>query len=87
MWFTGHGDDSKSDMKNLLNDSTFSDFKIVCGDQTFNCHKCIMANKSEVIKTMLMLEDWSEKTLRIKDFDPATVKGVKFSMIIMDHYF
>jgi hypothetical protein len=80
---TGHGKDSKSDKKNLLNDSTFSDFKIICEDKTFDCHKCILANQSDVLKIMLLSKDWSENqedTLKIEGFEPDVVEKVNFIM-------
>jgi hypothetical protein len=70
-------------MENLLNDSNFSDFKIICGDQTFDCHKCILANQSDVLKTMLLSKDWSENmedTLKIEGFEPDVVEKVNFIM-------
>jgi hypothetical protein len=68
----------------LLNDKSFSDFKIVCGDKTFDCHKCILANQSDVLKTMLLSKDWSENqedTLKIDDFKPDVVEKVNFNII------
>ena len=64
-------------MIDLLTDATFSDFKIVCGDKTFNCHKNIVANKSDVLQTMMLSKDWTENkknTLLIEDFEPKTVE-------------
>ncbi len=55
----------------------FSDFKIVAGDQTFACHKVILANKSRVLKTMLLSEKFLESKkneLTIGDFDPEVVR-------------
>jgi hypothetical protein len=75
----------ESDMRALFNDPSFSDFKIVCGDQTFDCHKCIVANKSDVLKTMLLSENWTENkkdTLKIEDFNPDIVKMVNFSIVL-----
>jgi hypothetical protein len=71
------------DVHALLNDPSFSDFKIVCGDKTFSCHKCIVAGRSDVLKTMLMSDNWSENhkdTLKIIDFTPDIVKMVNFSI-------
>ena len=68
----------------LLNDTSFSDFKIVCGDKTFNCHKCVLANQSDVLKTMLLSKDWSENqedTLKIEGFKPDVVEKVNFNII------
>jgi hypothetical protein len=67
----------------LLKDTSFSDFKIVCGGKTFDCHKCVLANQSDVLKTMLMSKDWSENqedTLKIEDFKPDIIEGVNLNM-------
>ena len=67
----------------LFKDKSFSDFKIVCGGKTFDCHKCVLANQSDVLKTMLLSKDWSENqedTLKIDDFKPDVVEKVNFIM-------
>lgn len=37
----------------LLKDDLFSDFTIVVGEKSFKVHKCVLANASDVLKTML----------------------------------
>ena len=64
-------------MRKLQASSEFSDFRIFAGDQTFACHKAILANKSKVLKTMLLSEKFLEpkkNELTIGDFDPEVVR-------------
>ena len=64
-------------MDKLLTSEIFSDFSFVCQDQVFPCHRNIIANRSEVLEKMMLSQNWTEnedKTLKIEDFEPETVK-------------
>jgi hypothetical protein len=60
-------------------DPNLADFKIVCEDKSFACHKSILANQSEVWKTMFSSKKWRENkdnSLKIQDFDWKTVSNM-----------
>lgn len=44
------------ELQKLLTDASFSDIKIQCQGEVFDAHKCILALKSPVFKTMLEIE-------------------------------
>jgi hypothetical protein len=66
-------------LKKMMLDPDLADFKIVCEDKSFPCHKNILANQSEVWKTMFSSENWRENkdnSLEIQDFDSKTVSSM-----------
>ena len=75
--FSNERETIQESMRKLQASSEFPDFMIIAGDQTFACHKAILANKSKILKTMLLSEKFLESKkneLTIDDFDPEVVR-------------
>lgn len=43
----------QKDFSSMLDNSQYSDINLVCGDKQFNAHKCILATRSDVFRSMI----------------------------------
>jgi hypothetical protein len=69
-------------MLRLWSDSDSHDFQIVCDGRIFRCHEIILANKSDVLKQMMLKagawKENEERAFKIEDFATAEVEKMLY---------